>query len=110
MRRDFEKIKPKDWPEFARQAGYCVKTAALHLGMSPRWFEVAFKARFGETPCRRFAWWREQEIRRQARDGKDGKAIARQLGIGHKSSLSRILKRLGLRLRELNKPNHPLLP
>lgn len=94
----------KDWRLRAKRAGYRVETVARQLGISIRWFEVKFKARFGKTPHTLFAKWRRHEIRMHVEDGKYGKEMLEEVGFSHCSSLTRSLTRDGkLGLRELNK-------
>jgi len=102
----------KDWPSEARRGQYRVSQVAHRLGVSVRWIEMFFRVRYEKSPHVIFAHWREQEIRRLAMTGKQGKEIMVAVGFSHRSSLARSLSRGGGQgLRELRRESvTPLRP
>lgn len=96
--QDLEKVS--DWPERAREAGYCSYRLANLLDVQERTLRRYIQKQFGHSTYRHLELLRQEKIEDLAKAGVPEKAIAVQVHFKHAAHLSRRFKEIhGVTLR-----------
>ncbi len=96
--QELEKVS--NWPELAREAGYCSYRLANLLDVQERTLRRYFQKKFGRSTYRQLELLREERIEQLAKAGVTEKEIAVDVRFKHTTNLSRRFKRAhGVTLR-----------
>ncbi len=96
--QDLEMVS--DWPELAREAGYCSYRLANLLDVQERTLRRYFVKSFGRPTRQQLELMRQEKIEELARAGRSEKDIAVELRFKHARNLSRRFKEVhGVTLR-----------